>query len=102
MVRRIMDLHVLPNLEIVTIVFASFDLWMSKSGVNTFVLVINYSDESSTPRHATMKLFEVHEITINTMVLQFQTLLKKFELIHHVITFVKDEGNNIGVMVTTL
>ncbi len=39
--------------------------------------------------------------TLNTMVLPFQTLLKQFDIIHHVLTFVKDEGNNIGFMVTT-
>jgi hypothetical protein len=41
-----------------------------------------------------MRLFEVHEITNNAMVLQFQTLLKQF--------FVKDEGNNFGSMITKL
>jgi hypothetical protein len=41
MVQNTMDLHVLLNLEIATIVFISFDIWMSKGGVNTFVLVIN-------------------------------------------------------------
>jgi hypothetical protein len=45
MVQKTMDLHVLSNLETTTIVFASFDLWMSKGGVNTFVLIINYLDE---------------------------------------------------------
>ncbi len=73
MVQKTMDLHMLPNLETITIVFASFDLCMSKGGVNTFVLIINYLDEGWTPRHVTMKLFEVHEITSNAMVLQFQT-----------------------------
>jgi hypothetical protein len=33
-----MDLHVLPNLEFATPISTSFDLWMSKGGVNTFVL----------------------------------------------------------------
>jgi hypothetical protein len=37
-------LYVMPNLEITTIVSTSFDIWMSKGGVNTFVLVINYLD----------------------------------------------------------
>jgi hypothetical protein len=41
MVQNTMDLHVLPNLEIATIVSIGFDIWMSKGGVNTFVLVIN-------------------------------------------------------------
>ncbi len=45
MAQNTMDLHVLPNLEITTIIFIGFDIWMSKGGVNTFVLVINYLDE---------------------------------------------------------
>jgi hypothetical protein len=97
-----MDLHVLPNLEIVTIVFASFDLCMSKTVVNTVVLVINYLDESSTFIHVVMKLFEVHDIVNNTMILQFQTFRKQFESIHHLITIVKDDNSNVQFMVTTL
>jgi hypothetical protein len=41
LVQNTMDLHVLPNLKIATIVSTSFDIWMSKGGINTFVLVIN-------------------------------------------------------------
>jgi hypothetical protein len=36
------------------------------------------------------------------MALQLQGLLGKFGLIHHVLAFVKDEGNNLGFMATTL
>jgi hypothetical protein len=36
------------------------------------------------------------------MVLQLQGLLEKIGLIHHVLTFVKDEGNNLGSMAMTL
>jgi hypothetical protein len=45
MVTKTMDLHVLPNLEFATTISISFDLWMSKGCVHTFVLVINYLDE---------------------------------------------------------
>jgi hypothetical protein len=37
-----MDHHVLPNLALTTMVFASFDLWMFHGKVNTFALVINF------------------------------------------------------------
>jgi len=49
-----------------------------------------------------MRLFEMHETTSSTMALQLQTLLENFELIHHVISFVKDEGVNLGSMAITL
>jgi hypothetical protein len=75
---------------------------MSKSGIDTFALVINYLDEVSTPMHGTIGVFEVPETTGNSMTFQLQTLLENFGLIHHVIAFVKDECNNLGSIVTTL
>jgi hypothetical protein len=36
------------------------------------------------------------------MALQLQVLLKKVDLIHCVIVFMKDESNNFGTMLTTL
>jgi hypothetical protein len=36
------------------------------------------------------------------MALQLQGLLEKFGLIHYVIAFVKDEGNNLGFMAMPL
>ncbi len=39
----------------------SFDLWMSKGGVNTFTLIINYLNEIWILIHVTIGLFEVHE-----------------------------------------
>jgi hypothetical protein len=46
MVQKTMGLHMLLNFETTTIAFTSFDFWMSKNGVETFALVINYFDES--------------------------------------------------------
>ncbi len=36
------------------------------------------------------------------MVVWFKSLLSKFGLIHHVIAFIKDEGNNLSIMATAL
>jgi hypothetical protein len=47
---------------------------MSKGILNTFALVINYLNETWTPRHATMGLFEIHEIISNAMTLQLRAL----------------------------
>jgi hypothetical protein len=43
----------------------------------------------------------MHETIGSSMVLQLQGLLEKIGLIHHVIVFVKDEGN-LRSMATTL
>jgi hypothetical protein len=49
MVKKFVQLHVLPRLAKATTLSASFDLWMSKGGVDTFALVINYLNESWMP-----------------------------------------------------
>ncbi len=46
MVPKFMDIHVLPKLASAIIVSTSFDLWMSKGGIDTFALVINYLFEA--------------------------------------------------------
>jgi hypothetical protein len=76
--------------------FANFNLWMFKGGIDTFVLIINYLNDAWTSRHAIIGLFDAHEISGSAMALQLQSLLKKIGLIHWVITFVKDQGNNLG------
>lgn len=54
------NLHMLPILASITTMFTSFDIWMSKGGVNTFTLVVNYLNEIWIPVHVTIGLFEVH------------------------------------------
>jgi hypothetical protein len=64
---------------------------MSIGGVNTLLLVINYLYESWIQWHVIIGLFEIQKTNGNAKALQLQGLLKKFKLIHHVFTFVKDE-----------
>jgi hypothetical protein len=47
-------------------------------------------------------LFEVYKTTSNAMTLQLQPLLENFGLIHCVIAFVENEGNNLASMAITL
>ncbi len=70
---------------------------MFKSDMDTFALIINYLNDFCTPMHATIDLFEVHETTKLSM-----ALFEKYELMHYVIVFVKDEGNNLMFMATSL
>lgn len=98
MVKQTLDLHVLPNLAFVAIVITSFDLWMFRGNANVFALTINFLNESWTHMHVTMGLFEVNETSGQNMVIQPKSLLSKFELIHYVITFVKDEAINLTTM----
>jgi hypothetical protein len=69
MVTKTMNRHVLLNLESITTISSSFELYMLKGGVHTFALVMSYLNDTLTPRHATIGLFDVHEITGSAMVL---------------------------------
>jgi len=71
-------------------------------GVDTFALAINFLNESWNLIHVTMGLFEVNETIGKSMVVWFKSILSKFGLMHCVIAFVKDEGNNLNTMATTL
>jgi hypothetical protein len=51
--------------------------------------------------HVTIGLFEVHETIGFCMVGELHTLLEKFDLMHNVIAFVKNENNNLMFMVIT-
>ncbi len=63
MVTKSMDIHVLPKLANATIVFISFDLWMSRGCIDILILVINYLSKNWEPMHAIVDLFEVNETT---------------------------------------
>jgi len=75
---------------------------MSRDGVDTFALVTKFLNEVSVPMHVTMELFEVHETFKQSMAIQLQTLLEKYGLLHQVITFLKDEGSNLTIMVAII
>jgi hypothetical protein len=61
MVTKTMQLHVLPRFIETKIISINFDLWMSRCGVDTFALAINYLNDYWIPQHVTIDLFEVHE-----------------------------------------
>jgi hypothetical protein len=102
MVIKTMQLHVLLRLVDATTLLVSFDLLMSKVDVDTFALVINYLNESWMPQHVTIGLFKVHETARFSIANQLCSLLRNYDVMHRMITFVKDKGNNLISMATTL
>ncbi len=70
--------------------------------MDIFTLMINVLNESWNLIHVIVGLFEVDETIGKSMVVWFKSLLSKFGLMHHVITFMKDEGSNLSTMATTL
>jgi hypothetical protein len=87
-----MDCHVFLALVEVIIVIATFDLWMSREGFDTFALVVNYINSKWEPCHIMVGIFEVHETSIFAMVLQLKILLIHFDLCDKVITYVTEES----------
>jgi len=69
-VQKIMNLDVLLNLAFLTIVFASFNLWMPRGNVDVFVLVINFLHEAWVFMHVIVGLFDVNEMIGISLVLQ--------------------------------
>ncbi len=92
----------MPNLKTIATILANFNLWMFRGGVDTFVLVTIFLNEVSVPMHVTMELFEVHETFKQSMAIQLQSLLEKYGFLHQVITFLKDEGSNLTIMVAII
>jgi len=88
--------------HVLLIMFASFDLWMSRNDVDAFALVINFLNGTWVPMHITMGLFEMNETIKQSMATQHWYLLEKFGLLHWMIVFVKDEGINLTIMVVVL
>jgi hypothetical protein len=102
MVKKTMDQLVLSSLASKAIMSISFNSQMSYDIVDIFVLVINFLNDTEVPMHFTMGLFEVNETTEQSLVAQVRFLLKKFGMLHWVITFVKDEGTNLITMAIAL
>jgi len=97
-----MDQHVLSNLAYITIMFVSFDLWMCLCGIDIIVLVINFLSDIWVAMHLIGGLFEVNETIRQSMVVQLQSLLERFGLLHQVIAFVNNEGINLTTMAIVL
>jgi len=92
---------ILPNLAYATTISYNFDLWMSKGDVDNFALVINFLNESWIPMYVTMGLFQVHETSGQSMVIQLESLLSNFGLMH-CDCIVKNECSNLIAMAFTL
>ncbi len=70
--KKTMNQHVLLSLKSNVVMSTSFDLWMSHNVVNTFALVINFLSDTWVLMHVNMGLFEVNEITKQSMAAELQ------------------------------
>ncbi len=67
-----------------------------------FAFVENYINKSWETSHITIGIFEVHETTNATMVVQLRDLFIRYELLDKVIAYVKGKGANLNTIITTL
>jgi len=89
-------------LDSCVITIASFDLWMSKFGHDTFVLMINFINSLWVHCHVTMGLFEATNVFGVVMAVQVKDLLSSYNLLDKLIAYVKDEGGNLSTLIEAL
>jgi hypothetical protein len=58
----------------------SFDLWMSKTGMDTFVMIVHFLNEKWEPCHITIHFFDIIDPFGNVMALQVNDVFTKYEL----------------------
>jgi len=70
----------------------TFDLWMSKSVHDVFIVVVNFFSSKWEAQHVTIELFELFNNNGVAMAPRLQQLLDKFSLTQKILVYVKDEG----------
>jgi len=63
------DKYVYWSLESCHSCIVSFHLWMSKAGVDTFVMIVHFLNDQWEPCHITIGFFEIVNITKSAMAL---------------------------------
>jgi hypothetical protein len=80
----------------------NFDLWMSKGGVETFVLIVHFFNHYWEPGHITIGLFETTNTFGVAMGILVNEVLPTYGLNVKILAYIKNEGNNLTTMTTTL
>jgi len=75
---------------------------MSICSLDIFALVINFISPQWEPHHVIVGLFEANDIAKVGLARQLKGLLERFQLTFKILCYVKDEGTNLGTMITTL
>jgi hypothetical protein len=97
LVAKTMGHCIMLALDSCVITTASFDLWMSKFGHDTFALVINFINPQWVPCHVLVGLFEAIDTARIAMAAQVKDLLS-YSLHDKLIAYVKDEGGNLSIL----
>jgi hypothetical protein len=95
---RTKERFVSPTLDSCNTYIVSFDLWMSRGGVDTFVLIVHFLNDKWEFYHVTIGFFEIVDTSRSAMALQVNDVLTKHGLNARVLAYVKDEGSNLSTM----
>jgi hypothetical protein len=91
---KTMERYVIPTLDSWVTTTTYFDLWMSKSKHDMFVLVINFINSLWVPYYVIVGLFKSTNTFGVVMVAQVKDLMSLYNLLDKLIVYVKDEGGN--------
>ncbi len=91
-----------PTIDSYNICITSFDLWMSRGSVDTFVFIVHFLNDKWEPCHVTIEFFEIVDTSKSAMTLQVNNVLAKHGLNACVLTYVKIELNTISTMTSVL
>jgi hypothetical protein len=75
---------------------------MSRVGVDTFVMLVHFLNSKWEYCHVTIDFFETTNTTRSAMALQVNDVFTKYNLNSWIITYIKDEGNNLLTMTMVL
>jgi hypothetical protein len=95
LVAKTIEQYVIFILDSYITTITSFDLWLSKSRHDTFILVIN---TLWVPYHLIVGLFEAIDMSRVIMVVQVKDLLSLYNLLNKLIVNVKDKGGNLSTL----
>ncbi len=93
------EMFISPTLHSCNTCIVSFDLWMSRGGVYTFVFIMHFlNDNWWEPCHVIVGFFEIANTSRNAIVLQENNVLVKHMFDIYVFAYVRDERNNLSTM----
>ncbi len=78
MLQKMMDTYVFPTLFNCATTIVNFDLWIGKSGFDTFALVVNFIDDAWVSKHVTIGFFKTPNIVHAILAKIVKPLLAKF------------------------
>ncbi len=76
-IEKTKEKYISLTLESCNTCMISFDLWMSRARVDTFVLIVHFLNDKWEPCHVTIGSFEIVETFGNAMFLQINEVLAR-------------------------